>query len=168
MTATADTTVFPPFTVTRAAIDQLTVLGGAVRIDVEDGGCSGATYTFAQVNPHEPVRSGEPSGAADPRAGGASRTDDTAYGCPGAWLVVSDAAAEVLAGATLDYAARLKPPRFRVLGNPNTAHVCPCRRSFGQEWPGPRQPTCRSYQPMPWDETFDPPTAWKRQTGYDG
>jgi hypothetical protein len=73
----------------------------------------------------------------------------------------------VLPGATLDYAGRLKPPRFRVLRNPNTTHVCACRRSFGEPWPGPRQPACRSYQPMPWDDHYDPPIAWKRQTGYD-
>jgi hypothetical protein len=49
------------------------------------------------------------------------------------------------------YGARLKPPRFRVLVNPNTPLRCPCRRSFGVEWPGREQPDCQSYVPMPWD-----------------
>jgi len=143
-----DVTVLPPFDVTRAAIDQLETLGGCVLIDVHDGGCCGSTYVFAAVAPE------------------ALPADARRYGCPGAWLAVGPAAAEVLPGATLDYAARLKPPRFRVLRNPNTAHVCACRRSFGEPWPGPRQPGCRSYEPMPWDDEYDPPIAWKRQTGY--
>lgn len=82
--------------------------------------------------------------------------------------MVADAAAPVLTCATLDYSGRLRPPRFRVINNPNTEHVCPCRRSFGQPWPGPRQATCRCYQPMPWDSTYDPPAEWKRRTGWSG
>lgn len=140
MATDLDQTAFPPFTVTRTAIDELSALGGAVRVDLEDGGCCGTAYVFNQVD-----------SAAPEAAGG------TAYGCPGAWLIVSDAAAAVLPGSTLDYSERLKPPRFRIIGNPNTERVCVCRRSFGQPWPGPGQPTCRSYQPMPWDTTYDPP-----------
>lgn len=78
MTTSTDQTVFPPFTVTRAAIDQLTALGGAVRIDLEDGGCCGTTYVFDQADPAAP-----------------DAADGTVYGCPGAWLIVSDAAADV-------------------------------------------------------------------------
>ena len=142
-------TTYPPFDVTRAAIDQIESLGGAVLIDVEPGGCCGRTDAFSQADP-----------AAIPRAG------DVRYGCPGAWLIVAATAAAVLPGATLDYSSRLKPPRFRVIANPNTAEVCACRRSFGAPWPGPGQPQCRSYHPMPWDEHYDPPPAWKRQTGW--
>lgn len=141
-------TVLPPFTVTRAAIDEITSLSGAIRIDLAEGGCCGTTYVFSQEDLE------------------GSEVGDTPYGCPGAWLIVSSTAAAVLPGATLDYSGRLKPPRFRILGNPNTEHMCACRRSFGQPWPGPRQPTCRSYQPMPWDTSYDPPLRWKRQTGY--
>lgn len=148
---TESTTVLPPFTVTRAAIDAIEALGGAVRIDVESGGCCGTSYSFERVD-------GEVEGAA---AGGER------YGCPGAWLIVSPAAAEVLPGATLDYGARLKPPRFRVPRNPNVADACPCRRSFGGPWPGPRQPTCRSYEPMPWDDDYEPPQDWARRTGWE-
>lgn len=145
----AQTPVLPPFTVTGNAIEQISTLGGAVRIDVEEGGCCGSTYVFEQWEREAPVPDG-----------------DARYGCPGAWLLVGPGAAAVLAGSTLDYGARLKPPRFRVLHNPNPAHVCACRRSFGRPWPGPGQPDCRSYQPMPWDDGFQPPTGWRRQTGY--
>lgn len=144
-------TTFPPFTVTRAAIDQIEVLGGAVRIDVKPGGCCGSTYTFDLVTDDDHLAA-----------------DDERFGCPGAWLVVGAEAGMILPGATLDYAGRLKPPRFRVINNPNTAEVCSCRRSFGKPWPGPGQPGCRSYFPMPWDSTYDPPGPWKRQTGYEG
>lgn len=149
MAAQPDDTRFPPFAVTRAAIEQIESLGGAVRIDVVDGGCCGQTYDFSTAD------------------GGGPAGDDTAYGCPGAWLVVGARAAAVLDGATLDYAERLKPPRFRVIANPSTEHVCACRRSFGRVWPGPGQRACRAYQPMPWDTTFEPPRSWQRQTGYD-
>lgn len=71
-----------------------------------------------------------------------------------------------MTGATLDYRTTFKPPRFRVLANPSTEHTCACRRSFGQPWPGPGQPTCRSYEPMPWDEEFEPPQDWVRRTGW--
>lgn len=133
MSAAQVSTVFPPFTVTTAAISMLSELG-SVRVDLEEGGCCGTTYVFHQVATDETLAA-----------------SDSSYGCPGAWLVVSQAAEAVLAGATLDYSDRLRPPRFRVLRNPNTEQHCPCRRSFGQPWPGPRQPTCRAYQPMPWD-----------------
>lgn len=103
-------------------------------IDVEPGGCCGTTYTYRLASDGEH---------------GLPQHDR--YGCPGAWLLVTARAAPHLPGCTVDYAGRLKPPRFRILRNPNTAHTCPCRRSFGAPWPGPKQPDCRSYRPMPWD-----------------
>ena len=142
-------TTFPPFTVTQAAIAQIAELGGAIMIDAEDGGCCGSVYAFSVVDDESPGVTG------------AER-----YGCPGAWLLVAPRARGVLPGATLDYAARLRPPRFRVLRNPNTPQVCACRRSFGEPWPGPGRPECCSYRPMPWDRDFEPPAAWKRQTGH--
>ena len=90
-------TVFPPFAVSRAAIEAIEALGGAVRVDLEDGGCCGTAYAFSLVD------------AEDEQVQG-----DARYGCPGAWLFVTEAVGEVLAGATLDYGARLRPPRFRV------------------------------------------------------
>lgn len=36
-----ETTILPPFEVTRAAVDAIGALGGCVRIDVEQGGCCG-------------------------------------------------------------------------------------------------------------------------------
>ena len=144
-----DTTVLPPFTVSRAAVEAIERLGGAVRVDLEQGGCCGTAYAFSLVDPD-----------ADAVAG------DDRFGCAGAWLFVSPRAAEVLDGATLDYGASLKPPRFRVPRNPNVEHVCACRRSFGNPWPGPRQPTCWSYRPMPWDDDYEPPQDWARRTGW--
>ncbi|HZB51606.1 MAG TPA: iron-sulfur cluster assembly accessory protein [Mycobacteriales bacterium] len=121
---------FPPFTVTRPAIDQIEVVGGCVRVDLEPGGCSGRAYAWA---------------LADARPG------DEVYGCEGAWLVVSADARPVLDGAVVDYGAALKPPRFRVVRNPNTVERCACNRSFGRPWPGRGHPDCRARDPMPWD-----------------
>lgn len=141
--------VLPPFSVTRSAIHAIESFGGAVRIDLEDGGCCGTTYSFSLVDADSDTVAG-----------------DAQYGCPDAWLFVSQAAAPVLPGATLDYGANLKPPRFRIPRNPNLANGCACRRSFGKPWPGPRQPTCRSYEPMPWDTEYDPPKEWLGRTGW--
>lgn len=116
--------------VTPQAVEQIEQVGGSVRLDVNDAGCCGLAYAYA----------------ADAPVPG-----DRRYGCPGAWLVVSTAAERVLAGARLDYGAGLKPPRFRVTGNPNTFERCPCNRSFGSPWPGRGQPQCQARTPMPWD-----------------
>ena len=124
-------TVLPPFEVTEAAIDKLSGLDGGVRLDLEAGGCCGWTYVFEQAPPQR---------------------DDAVFGCPGAVLAVSTAALSVLTAARLDYNAQLKPPRFRVLRNPNTPDRCPCNRSFGRDWPGRGQPDCRAKCAMPWDE----------------
>ena len=123
-------TVFPPFTVTAAAIRQLEVMGGRARVDIQDGGCCGQVYVFTQ--------------------GPGDETDDR-YGCSGAELFVSAAACAALTGATLDYSSSIKPPRFRVLKNPNTPRRCPCNRSFGRDWPGRGQPGCAARTPMPWE-----------------
>lgn len=88
-------TRFPPFTVTPAAVEALERLGGAVRVDLDEGGCCGTTWSFSL-------------------AGEQAHPDDERYGCPGAWLHVSPAAGALLEGATLDHGPRLKPPRFRV------------------------------------------------------
>lgn len=145
----SEQTIMPPFRVTQAAVDAIIELGG-VRLDLEEGGCCGTAYSFSLTDPDHQAAPGE-----------------VRYGCPGGWLVVTEQASSVLTGAILDYGARLKPPRFRITRNPNVEHVCACRRSFGREWPGPGQPTCRSYLPMPWDHDFQPPARWRRQTGYD-
>ncbi|MGO1976034.1 HesB/IscA family protein [Brachybacterium tyrofermentans] len=146
-----ETVELPPFTVTPSAVEKIAELGGLVLIDLVQGGCCGTAYTYST-----------------PAAQDALPSTVSRFGCSGAWLCVSAEALAVLPGATLDFGSRLRPPRFRVLRNPNTPEVCPCRRSFGKPWPGPRQPTCRSYLPMPWDGEFDPPAAWQRQTGYSG
>lgn len=124
-------TILPPFRVTPAAVAEIEAVGGAVRLDVADGGCCGSTYVFTP----------DPPGPSDAR-----------FGCPGAVLSVSEAALPLLTGARLDYSARIRPARFRVLANPNTPQRCPCNRSFGREWPGRGQPDCRAATPMPWDD----------------
>lgn len=141
--------VLPPFTVTRAVIDEITALGGTLLLDLEEGGCCGTAYAFSLPTDTTSLPDGT-----------------RRYGCAGAWLYVSPQAAEVMEGATLDHRARTRPPRFSVLRNPNTPELCPCRRSFGQPWPGRGEHRCRSYLPMPWDDEFEPPTAWRRQTGW--
>lgn len=126
----SEETVFPPFRVSEAAVGQIVAVGGSVRVDITAGGCCGQTYVFTPDAPD---------------------ADDEVFGCPGAILALSPVAVAVMNGAKLDYGVALKPPRFRVLANPNTPLRCPCRRSFGVEWPGPGQPDCRAYVPMPWD-----------------
>lgn len=130
---------------------MIETLGGAVEISLEDGGCCGTTYVFQQRDPAKEPEKGE-----------------SWFGCDGARLIVRESVIDVVRGATIDFSARIRPPRFRVLSNPNTPDHCPCRRSFGATWPGPNQPACRSYLPMPWDTEFDPPARWKRQTGREG
>lgn len=126
----SDSTARPPFTVTPAAVRQLEVVGGAVRVDLAPTGCCGLTYTWTTQPP---------------------ATDDGVFGCTGAVLAVSTTAAQALTDARVDYGARLHPPRFRVTGNPNTPMRCPCNRSFGRPWPGQGQPDCQATTPMPWD-----------------
>jgi iron-sulfur cluster assembly accessory protein len=121
---------FPPFAVTAAAIDELG-RRGSIRVDLIESGCCGTAYSFE----------------VERDTGG-----DEEFGCEGARLVVSPAAMSVLVGARLDYGAALKPPRFRVLANPNTPLRCPCNRSFGREWPGRGHPHCQSRTPMPWHQ----------------
>lgn len=126
----SDDTALPPFTVTPAALRQLEILGGTVRVDLAPTGCCGLIYIWTTDLP---------------------TADDGVLGCTGAVLAVSAAAARALIGARVDYGARLHPPRFRVTGNPNTPMSCPCNRSFGRPWPGRGQPDCQATTPMPWD-----------------
>lgn len=123
-------TRFPPFEVTRSAINELEAVGGSVRVCLVPGGCCGTGWWFEAALPGP---------------------DDEQYGCEGAWLAVDEAALPLLTGAKLDFGPALKPPRFRVINNPNTPVRCPCRRSFGEPFPGQRTPHCLSREPMPWD-----------------
>jgi hypothetical protein len=43
--------VLPPFEVSRAAIDQIEAVGGAVRLTLEVGGCCGLTFSFLDAKP---------------------------------------------------------------------------------------------------------------------
>lgn len=117
-----------PVTVTPAARDEIRALGGCLRVSLEDGGCCGTAYVFGLTS--------DPSDVIF--------TDDNII------LSLSAAAGTVLAGAKLDYGARLNPPRFRVLNNPNTPLRCACNRSFGRPFPGKCTPDCRAYCLLPW------------------
>lgn len=118
-----------PFTLTDAARDQIRALGGHLRIALEAGGCCGTAYVFTL----EDVAS------------------DLHFAIDDFVIRLSPEAVLILEGAHLDYGARIKPPRFRVLRNPNTPERCACNRSFGKPFPGKATPQCRAYEPMPWN-----------------
>lgn len=116
-------------TLTPTAHTEILSLGGELFISLEAGGCCGMAYQFALVGQGEVhLRLGEVS------------------------LHLTAAAQAVLNGATLDYGSKLRPPRFRVLRNPNTPLRCACNRSFGSAFPGKKTPQCRAACPMPWLE----------------
>lgn len=123
-------TGYPPFVVTSAAVEQIEVVGGSVRVDVEAGGCSGSTYVF--------------------NAGPAGRSD-LSYGCPGAVLAVSRAALSVLAGAKLDYSGRVATAAVPGDRQPELAGAVPVQPVLRRAWPGRGQPDCRATTPMPWN-----------------
>lgn len=138
-----------PFTVTPSAVSEIASLGGILYVSLEGGGCCGRFYAFSTQAPCD-----------------LPRADKAAFSFDGVQIVLSHEALEVLHSATIDFSSRIRPPRFRVLRNPNTPDTCPCRRSFGAPWPGRGQATCRSYSPMPWDLEYEPPASWRRQTGW--
>ena len=115
---------------TQAARDQIRLLGGSLRLWLEAGGCCGTTYAFGL----------EGSEA------------DLEFQDRDVTLFCTPEAVTLLTGAKLDYGVRLKPPRFRILSNPNTPQRCACNRSFGQKFPGKVTSACRAYCRMPWDE----------------
>lgn len=123
--------------VTPAAIDKIRVLVAAygnpeagLRISLRTGGCSGTCYSFAIDTIH---------------------ADDDLLAGDDVCIFLAPAAVSVVHGAKLEYGARRKPPRFRVLHPPNTLMTCPCGRSFGRPYPGKPTPFCQAYAPMPWD-----------------
>ncbi|MDB4894354.1 MAG: HesB/YadR/YfhF family protein, partial [Firmicutes bacterium] len=117
---------------TDAAARQIAALtnqtGAALRIELRPGGCCGTYYQFTLSPPHP---GDVPAGAS---------------------VYLQPEAAAILTGATLDYGARLKPPRFRVLRSPNTPEKCPCGRSFGAPFPGRPTLHCQAYRPIYWDQ----------------
>lgn len=106
---------------TPQAVAKVRELGG-VRLSLESGGCCGTCYRFRRQGPME--------------------GDTVVDG-----LALSPEAAAAVRGAVIDYGAALKPPRFRVLRNPNTPLKCPCSRSFGSPWPGRCTAACEAYRP---------------------
>lgn len=115
----SEETVFPPFRVSEAAVDQIVAVGGSMRVDITPGGCCGRTYVFT---------------ADAPDAG------DEVFGCPGrglgtqpgrggrhdrgeAGLWCRPEAAAVPRSGESEYAAALPVPPFlwRGMARPRTA-----------------------------------------------
>jgi iron-sulfur cluster assembly accessory protein len=120
----------------RAEIQALTTasqdMARSLRIQLLPGGCCGTYYGFSIDE---------------------QQHDDLVEEHQGIHIFLTSAAAVILDGAKLDYGSRLKPPRFRILHNPNTPVKCPCRRSFGMPYSGKHSPYCKAYEPMPWHQT---------------
>lgn len=140
-------TTRPPFEVTTAAVDQITALG-AVRLSLAAGRCCGTTYVFTQV--------------ADERTPGVTR-----FGCAGAWLHV-DTTPSTSSGGPVSTTPHRASRHASASSPTRTPHryARAAARSGRKAWPGPRQPTCRAYAPMPWDEDYEPPADWARRTGF--
>lgn len=125
-------------TVTARAVAKITELTRAsgsqmegLRIDLRPGGCCGTFYHFSLDLP---------------------ASGDLVWEVSTARIITTPAVAQLVQGARLDYGAGLKPPRFRILRNPNTPVKCPCGRSFGSPYPGKSTPFCQAYTPMCWDQ----------------
>lgn len=102
-----------------------------LRIQLLPGGCSGTYYHFTISKVEE---------------------NDIVFNFEQNIKVYLDSATSLLLqGSTIDYKQTLKPPRFRVLKNPNTPLKCPCGRSFGNPYPGKVTPDCKAYTRMVWD-----------------
>ena len=127
-------------TVTDAAANKVLELSNAafehrtLRIDIRSGGCCGTCYNYSLTHP---------------------KKEDLRLEVKGVVVALSVKAAPILHNAKLDYGARLKPPRFRILKNPNTPERCACNRSFGKPFPGKTTPYCQAYEPMPWDRQME-------------
>ncbi|MFZ5818040.1 MAG: HesB/IscA family protein [Bacillota bacterium] len=102
-----------------------------LRIELLPGGCCGTYYHFTVDQP---------------------RPTDLLIRESDACLLLVPAVYALVRGSRLDYDPHLKPPRFRLLRNPNTPERCACGRSFGQPYPGRATPQCQAYRPMDWDE----------------
>jgi iron-sulfur cluster assembly accessory protein len=111
-----------------AAVNEIQRLG-TLRLDLAEGGCCGTYYHFSRER---------------------RRPGDLVTSVGAAELSLSPQAAPVVAGSVLDFGSTLKPPRFRLLRNPNAPLRCPCGRSFGQPYPGRPTARCQAYWPMPW------------------
>lgn len=119
----ADTAVKEIVALVRAANEP----GVGLRITLQPGGCSGQ-FIYVSLD-----KQGE---------GDAVLTQD------GATVYVDPRLASVIEGATLDYGAGLKPPRFRIR-NARVTHKCACGRSIGSPYLG-KSKQCRAYEPIPW------------------
>ena len=92
----------------REMLQQPENAGKALRVYVEDGGCSGMQYglVFDQ-----------------------KRDDDLISDCFGLEVLVDRFSADYLNGAIVDYVDSLNNGGFKI-SNPNASHTCGCGRSF--------------------------------------
>ena len=92
----------------REMLQQPENAGKALRVYVEDGGCSGMQYglVFDQ-----------------------KRDDDLISDCFGLEVLVDRFSADYLNGAVVDYVDSLNNGGFKI-SNPKASHTCGCGRSF--------------------------------------
>ena len=105
----------PAFSVTSRAAERVAEIaaaqgqGGALRVSVLAGGCSGFQYKF--------------------ELDGAPQPDDMVVEAGPAKVVVDPVSLDLLAGSQLDYADELMGAYFTVR-NPNATSACGCGTSF--------------------------------------
>ena len=111
----SETTTLPGITVAPGAAQRIREILAAqppekfVRLAVNDGGCSGFSYSFDLD---------------DRRA-----HDDRLFGEEGAGLVVDPASLDLLSGSVVDFEEALSGSAFKVK-NPNATSGCGCGTSF--------------------------------------
>ena len=93
----------------RSLLADRGVEGGALRVFVVGGGCSGYQYGMAIARNRE--------------------ADDIALEFPGITILVDEESAPLLDGAEVDYVEDLMKSGFTIF-NPNATHTCSCGSSF--------------------------------------
>ena len=93
----------------RQVLTERGVEGGALRVFVVGGGCSGYQYGMAIARNRE--------------------DDDIAIEAGGITLLVDNESAPLLDGAEVDYVDDLMKSGFTIF-NPNATHTCSCGSSF--------------------------------------
>jgi Fe-S cluster assembly iron-binding protein IscA len=114
--------------VTTTAIAQIKYVGGYMHCFVAAAGCAGVGLFFST------------------RLNIGERTYVTVSGA-NIEITLDTFLAAHAAGATLDYGAQLKPPRFRWI-RLNVPGRCSCRRSFGELISAQPLPQCMSAVPQ--------------------
>src|SRR5947209_18157233 len=92
----------------REMLQQPENAGKALRVYVEDGGCSGMQYGMVFDE---------------------KREDDSIHNCFGVQVLVDRFSADYLNGALVDFVDSLNDGGFKI-SNPKARHTCGCGRSF--------------------------------------